>query len=238
MAGARERIIFVHGLWLTGIESLWLRRRLTQRYGYELEVFSYGTRVESLDSVLDRLQQLIADSDQVTYLLGHSLGGRIALKYLLQRVATQFDAREPSTSISPSRNRVRRAVLMGSPVGGSRAARALAAHRWGREIIGEAALQQLLVSDANVARLPCEVGVIAGSLPLGIGALFASFDEPHDGTVALSETQLAAATDHITLPVSHLGMLVSEVVVEAVATFCRSGHFPLQSSRSSTERKR
>ena len=223
MAGARERIIFVHGLWLTGIESLWLRRRLTQHYGYELEVFSYGTRVESLDSVLDRLQALIAPSDQVTYLLGHSLGGRITLKYLLQRAATHA---------------VRRAVLMGSPVGGSRAPRVLAAHGWGREIIGAAALQQLLVSDAEVTTLPCEVGVIAGTLPLGVGGLFASFDEPHDGTVALSETTLAAATDQITLPVSHLGMLVSESVVEAIATFCRSGHFPLQSSRSSSERRR
>jgi pimeloyl-ACP methyl ester carboxylesterase len=233
MAGARERLIFVHGLWLTGIESLWLRRRLQQRHGYEVEVFSYGTRVESLDSVLDRLQRLIAQGDQITHLLGHSLGGRIVLKYLMQPPAAQS-----SSLPDPLPDQVGRAVLMGSPVAGSRAARVLCGYRWGRQIIGEAALQQLLVSDADVESLPREVGVIAGSLPLGLGGLLAGFAEPNDGTVALSETMLAAARDRIVLPVSHMGMLVSDSVVDAIASFCRSGHFPLQSVVSSVDRKR
>ena len=220
MAGARERLIFVHGLWLTGIESLWLRRRLSTRHGYDVDVFTYGTRTESLTSVLDRLHGGVMAQDQPVHLLGHSLGGRIIIKYLLQRVAGTPDCP------------VARAVLLGSPVAGSAAARVLAGYRLGREIIGAAALQQLLENDAAIATLPREVGVLAGNLPLGLGGLLAGFAEPNDGTVALSETALAAATDRLVLPVSHMGMLLSNAVVEAVASFLRHGRFPLQSRDS------
>ena len=220
MAGARERLIFVHGLWLTGIESLWLRRRLAARHGYDVDVFNYGTRSESLSSVLDRLHSVVMAEHRPVHLLGHSLGGRIVLKYLLQRVTKIPDCP------------VVRAVLLGSPVAGSAAARALASYRLGREIIGASALQQLLENDAAIAALSREVGVLAGSLPLGVGGLLAGFDEPNDGTVALSETALAAATDRLVLPVSHMGMLLSNPVVEAVAVFLRSGRFPLQSRGS------
>jgi hypothetical protein len=44
--------------------------------------------------------------------------------------------------------------------------------------------------------------------------------------VAVAETWLAGARDHVTLPVSHTGLLFSKRVADAVVEFLRSGRFP------------
>jgi hypothetical protein len=72
------------------------------------------------------------------------------------------------------------------------------------------------------------LGIVAGSQPLGVGQLLAHFDEPNDGTVAVSETRMPGATDHIVLPVSHLGMLMSARVAREVGLFLTQGHFSLR----------
>jgi hypothetical protein len=72
------------------------------------------------------------------------------------------------------------------------------------------------------------LGVVAGSQPLGVGQLLAQFDEPNDGTIAVRETRMPGATDHIVLPVSHLGMLVSARVAREVGLFLTQGHFSLR----------
>ena len=57
--------------------------------------------------------------------------------------------------------------------------------------------------------------------------MFASgLPRPHDGVVAVAETQMPGAKDVVVLPVSHSGMLVSRRVAGAVGCFLRSGHFP------------
>ena len=72
---------------------------------------------------------------------------------------------------------------------------------------------------------PTEVGVIAGDHALGFGRLIGHLPEPNDGTVAVEETRLDGATDHVVLPVSHTGLLVSEAVVGATVNFLSSGRF-------------
>ncbi|HEX5160155.1 MAG TPA: hypothetical protein VFV88_00425, partial [Steroidobacteraceae bacterium] len=70
-----------------------------------------------------------------------------------------------------------------------------------------------------------ELGVIAGSRPLGLGRFFARFEEECDGTVGVSETKLPGHTAHVTLPVSHMGMLASSAVAEQVGEFLATGAF-------------
>jgi hypothetical protein len=70
-----------------------------------------------------------------------------------------------------------------------------------------------------------EVGVIAGTKSIGLGKLFASFDGENDGTVAVAETQLAGIKDHICLPISHSGLVVSRDVITQTATFLERGEF-------------
>ncbi|MDH5241491.1 MAG: hypothetical protein OEW73_11970, partial [Gammaproteobacteria bacterium] len=69
------------------------------------------------------------------------------------------------------------------------------------------------------------IGVIAGTVPLGLGRLFTDFNEDNDGTISVSETRLQGARDHLILPVSHKGMLVSADVADQAAAFLKRGEF-------------
>jgi hypothetical protein len=46
--------------------------------------------------------------------------------------------------------------------------------------------------------------------------------------VAVSETRLTGSADHITLPVSHMGMLVSPRVAQETGFFLANGRFSLR----------
>ena len=76
-----------------------------------------------------------------------------------------------------------------------------------------------------------ELGIIAGNVPLGMGHFLGSVESPHDGTIAVEETRLAGATDHIVLPVSHLSVLLSKRAADQVLHFLRYGRFVHESSR-------
>jgi hypothetical protein len=68
-----------------------------------------------------------------------------------------------------------------------------------------------------------ELGIIAGTQSLSLGRFIVNFDEPNDGTVAVSETRLPGATAHLTLPVNHTGMLLSARVAQEVGSFLERG---------------
>ncbi len=118
-----------------------------------------------------------------------------------------------------------RVVIMGTPSMASQAATALARFRLGRAILGQAAARELLHSHQRRWPHEREIGIIAGTQPLSFGRLVVDFDEPNDGTVAVSETRLPGATAHLTLPVSHSGMLLSARVAHEVGQFLEHGHF-------------
>jgi hypothetical protein len=72
------------------------------------------------------------------------------------------------------------------------------------------------------------LGIIAGTQRIGVGQYLAQFEEDCDGTVAVSETRLPGATDHLSLPVSHLGLLVSARVARETGLFLQEGRFSLR----------
>ena len=121
-----------------------------------------------------------------------------------------------------------RIVLLGAPVRGSAAARVAGSIGVGQWLIGPSAAEALVSHRRRVAPAGREVGIIAGTRPVGLGRWFARFDEPNDGTVAVSETQLEGACDRLVLPVSHLGMLMSPRAADACGQFLREGRFSLQ----------
>ena len=55
--------------------------------------------------------------------------------------------------------------------------------------------------------------------------MFMDVPEPSDGVVTVEETRLAGLSDHIVLPVSHSGMLVSAQAARQVAVFLERGAF-------------
>ena len=67
--------------------------------------------------------------------------------------------------------------------------------------------------------------MIAGNSGRGLGRFFGRLSGANDGTVAITETLLPGMADHIVLPTSHSGMLLSPAVSRQVIAFLRAGRF-------------
>lgn len=209
-----KNVICLHGIWMPGAELIFIKHRLQTQHGFQCEMFSYP----SVTATLDENAQLLADyvlgqNLDEAHLIGHSLGGVLALRML---------AMHPEIPIA-------RVVCLGSPLSGSRAATILRAHDLGKAILGKtitAGVVDESASDwASAVTLRHEVGIIAGTISLGIGRMVTTFEGKNDGTVAVAETRLPGAKDHITLPVNHTGLVLSKGVVDQTANFLRRGEF-------------
>ena len=205
---AAASVIVVHGLWMTGIEATLLRMRLGES-GFDVHQFHYRSMTAVRDEVVADLAAHIAALPPPVHLVGHSLGGLLILRLAEQR---------PDAPLG-------RVVLLGSPVNGSRAARAFASLPGASLVFGELAGGELVQPRAPRWRHRAAAGVIAGDHSLGLGRLLASIPEPNDGTVAVEETRLEGAAAQLVLPVSHTGLLVSAEVARQVAAFLGSGRF-------------
>ena len=204
--------VFVHGLWMPGGASRWFRGRLEAKFGLETRLFAYHTTTEPLADVVERLHATISQTERSrVHLIGHSLGGRVILR-LFDRFPDQPQGR---------------VVLLGAPVRGSAVARRLSRADLGRRVLGVIANHELVPELQQQWTHPRELGVIAGTRPMGLGRMVLRFQEPCDGTVAVRETELPGATDRILLPVSHFGMLMSARVAEQTGRFLRDGRFSL-----------
>jgi hypothetical protein len=120
--------------------------------------------------------------------------------------------------------RAGRVVLIGSPWGGSAAARAVGRWPGGDTLLGRSLVQWNEGARPDLGRRH-DIGVIAGALGFGVGTLVARLPRPHDGTVAVSETRLPTMADHLVLPVTHTGMLTSARVAAETCSFLHSGRF-------------
>lgn len=207
----KTAVIFVHGLWLNGAESLFLRRRLATVHGFEGHRFNYPTVASSMNDIVDRLVKFVAGIDAARiHFVGHSLGGIVLHRYF---------ERAPVA-------RAGRVVFLGSPCVKSRSAESVAKLAWAAPLIGRMVAEELVKPcEPRVWRATPQLGVIAGTSPLGLGRFFAQFEEECDGTIGVSETKLPGLTDHVALPVSHMGMLLSARVARQVGEFLAHGRF-------------
>ena len=199
------RVVLVHGL----LNAEWWLRPLAARLraqGFRTELFGYSSVFDgperAVPRLLERLRKEPADA-----LVGHSLGGLIALESLRQA---------PELAVS-------RVVCLGSPLRGSQTARNLATHGWGRPLLGRSA--GLLQCGLECWDGTAQVGLVAGDVARGLGRLFARFDGGSDGTVGLEETRLPGLADHCTVHSSHSGLVFSPDAVRQAAHFLRHGRF-------------
>lgn len=203
-----QMVILVHGLWMNTLALYALDKRIGQ-CGFAVERYSYATVGTGLEENARRLARRI-ERVQATaiHLVGHSLGGVVVLGAV---------ARRPDP-------RVRRIVLMGSPVAGSAAGRSLARTHPGRWMLGrsETAWTQRPSPSAPPG---VEVGIIAGRLPIGLGRLLARLPFPNDGVVAVEETRVQGAKDSVLMPLNHTGLLFSSRASRQVCAFLRDGRF-------------
>jgi pimeloyl-ACP methyl ester carboxylesterase len=213
-------VVYVHGLWLNGGESLVLRRRLAREYGFRVHRFSYSTvdrATSSIAAITGQLHSFVRElGSPCVHFVGHSLGGLVIYRFL------ERYPRQPAG----------RVVFLGTPCKPSRTALlATARIRLVARLLGRSVTQELLRSRERSWAMDRDLGIIAGTQPLGVGRLLLDFDEDSDGTVAVSETRLPGAQDHIVLPVSHLGMLLSARVARETGLFLRDGRFSWRSER-------
>ena len=211
-------MLFVHGLWLTGAESFFLKRQLA-REGWTLRAFPYSSLAEPIDSVARRCaryaRMLALRTLAPVHLIGHSLGGLVIYRMFELGL------------LAPNRfsGDFCRVVLLGSPINGSQTGRKLAKAGPMHALLGKAGRAVLAIDSRPKWRHATQLGVIAGTRPYGLGRLMGPIAGPNDGTVALEEAQLDGATDLFALPVSHTGMLWSDDVATQVATFLAEGRF-------------
>jgi pimeloyl-ACP methyl ester carboxylesterase len=205
-------IVYVHGLWQRGLESHWLRRRLSQDLDAEARAFSYpSVAADATTNARALAKYLGAIRADTLHLIGHSLGGLVILKLF---------AEDAEVRLPPGR-----VVLLGSPLRGSRSAQKLARLPFGKKIMGLGVGEELLASRERRWNGARDLGVIAGDLGFGFGRLVGPLGGPSDGTILVEETELEGTTDRLVLRVSHTGMLFSAAVARAAGAFFRTGRF-------------
>lgn len=219
----KNRVILIHGLHQAPFMLRPLAKRL-QAQGFSTHQYGYRSMRDGIQTHSARLNQWLEtnhDPEHLIDLVAHSLGGLII---------RDFVAAYPQWKIG-------RCVTLGTPHNGS----ICADYTWRLlpAIVGSAYKNAL---DGTVAALPehIDLGVIAGNKPQGLGQPFLSYHNrkliktgaalsaeqlAHDGTVYVSETQLANATDHLILPVTHTGMLIHKAVAEQTGHFLIQGQF-------------
>jgi pimeloyl-ACP methyl ester carboxylesterase len=205
-----DAVVYLHGLWLSGQEAFLLRRRIESARACSWHNFGYSSVWQSTAEITQALAAFVRGVHAPrVHLVGHSLGGLV-----IQRCLERYADLPPG-----------RVVFLGTPAVTSMAARRVARFRIGRAVMGRVVAEELLRDHERRWVHGRELGIIAGSQSRGAGRLVTDFEEENDGTVSVAETRLPGATAHLTLPVSHTGMLLSARVAREVGSFLDHGRF-------------
>ncbi|MDH3713250.1 MAG: alpha/beta hydrolase [Gammaproteobacteria bacterium] len=204
----REAVVLVHGIWMRG-GSLFIIARCLQSGGFNCYPFTYASVRRTAAQNAERLHAFSSGLEaDIVHFVGHSLGG-IVILHLFDRYPRQ---------------RPGRVVFAGSPVNGSAVAQRSAANPISQVLLGNS-LRRALMGGTPAWRGARDLGVIAGSRSLGVGRLLGGLRGTNDGTVSVDETRIPGATDHIVLPVTHTGLVISRAVADQVQAFLRNGEF-------------
>jgi len=213
----KESVLLLHGLWMNRYAMHALGHRLGEA-GFDATAITYHSMRDTVEDHVAAVEHKLAamrsgpDAPARIHIVGHSMGGVVALK-VLERLRDAAIA-----------ERLGRVVLLGSPVAGCEsgaAATRMLAVRW---LLGRSAdLWQSGYRLHIPAGFP--VGSIAGTRPLGLAMALVALTGANDGVVKVDETRLPGLADHLVLPVSHTGMLISRSVARQCTNFLRYGRF-------------
>jgi len=207
----REAVVLIHGIWMVGLEMGVLRRRISASqfdcYQFRYRSLSHTPRQSAL-----RLDAFLKGLDaDIIHLVAHSLGGIVVL-----HLFEQDPVQKPG-----------RVLMMGTPINGCALARRL--YRGPLRLLLGKSIQRGLLGGVPPWAGGRELGMIAGNRGFGVGALLlGGLERPADGTIALSETWSRVIDAHLTVPYSHMGMLMSSQVAQAACRFLRHGDFSVE----------
>jgi len=178
------------------------------RAGYRVHSFGYRGRAP-LASNIERLARFAREhvDGRPAHFVGHSLGGVLVYDTL---------SRHPELASG-------HVVLLGAPVRGCHAGRRLGGAAVGRWLLG-ACRERWQEHEARWMRRE-PLGVIAGTLPLGLGRLLGTLPGDNDGVVRVDETGVDGMSDRALVREPHSLLTVSPRVAALTAQFLRSGSF-------------
>jgi pimeloyl-ACP methyl ester carboxylesterase len=191
-------VLLIHGYLATRGSLALMERRLTDQghlvLSYRLGLLHTGDISKSAAFIARKIESIAAQTglDRID-VVGHSMGGLVAL-YYLKRLG--------------GRRRVRRLVMLGTPVMGTWSALLGVAAM----PLGRASFQ--LLPDSQFLR-----DLADGELPEGVDIVCISGDRDR---LAPPERTALAGVRHICLPTNHAGLLVDEQVASVVAEILSS----------------
>lgn len=195
-------VVLAPGLWMPGAAMALLAARLGRR-GFAARVFSYSGR-GSYEKNLEALARFARDK---TLFVGHSFGGVLILDLLTRRPEIAANA----------------VVLLGAPARGCLAGRRFGGGAFGRWMMG--ASRPVWEERAARWTRAAPLGVVAGTLPLGLARAFGSLPGVNDGVVRVEETPIEGMAERVLVPCAHSALIVSAQVAALVGRFLAAGRF-------------
>lgn len=200
-------VVLVPGLWMPSVAMRYLAARLA-RAGFATHVFIYRGRAPLQASVAALAAFARGPlGGRPAHFVGHSLGGVLVLDTLCRH-------RELAAAS---------ALLLGAPVRGCMAGRRLEGHGLGRWMLGDSA-PRWQACPASWPR-PEPLGVVAGTLPLGLGRVLGALPGENDGVVRVEETMVEGMTARILVREGHSMLVLSPRVARLAQGFFERGSF-------------
>ena len=202
-----REVVLAPGLWMPGAAMALLATRLAGR-GYTVRVFSYRGR-SPFEANVERLARFARESldGRQAHFVGHSLGGVLVLDMLNRHPEVEPGA----------------VVLLGAPVRGCLAGRRLGGAPIGRWMMGACGP----LWEERTARWTrgAPLGVVAGTLPMGLGRALGGLPGMNDGVVCVEETTVEGMAGRALVRRGHSMLIMSGQVGELVDRFLASGRF-------------
>lgn len=196
----QQAVVLVHGLWMSRWTFGYIAKHLESQ-GYKVYRFGYKTSGKPMSFNIVKLQAFVNSRQEDTvHLVVHSMGGILSMRTL------------------PVINKKGKLIMLGSPVNGSQAAKAMGQKKWTAWLLKHATepLENGVV-DPQAFR---ESLMIAGtSNTIGIARLVTKLPKPNDGTIALAETQADWINHHTTEKTNHFKMLFHKKINHSISQF-------------------
>jgi len=195
-----QAVVLVHGLWMSRWTFGFIARHL-QSQGYKVYRFGYKTTGKPMAFNISKLQAFVnSRTEDTVHLVVHSMGGILSMRTL------------------PVIKKDGKLIMLGSPINGSQAAKAMGKKKWTSWMLNHATepLENGVV-DPQVFR---ESWMIAGtSNSIGIARIVTKLPKPNDGTVAMVETQADWINHHSTENTNHFRMLFHKKINKSITRF-------------------